>query len=142
MLTQLVTGSELRHAHSQCFCRVLSRIQACLHPPVHREENAFMTSTVGKVVNNTGVRLDFSVGGVSHGANPNIEVPSLDAGATARIFIAHSDGAGVEGNVLAAGPGASFTLSYDNPVVGNNYGNATSGSPAYTGTCDVGSGTD
>jgi hypothetical protein len=104
-----------------------------------------MTSTVGVVANKTGLPLTFSVGGVSHGSNPNIEVPSLDAGATARVFIAMSDGAGVEGNVVAAGPNgskASFTLFYDNPVVGSNSGSATSGNPAYAGACDVGSGVD
>jgi hypothetical protein len=102
-----------------------------------------MTSTVGSVDNQTGVPLTFSVDGVSHGANPTIEISRLDSGAKATVFIAMSDGAGVEGNVLAAGPsgsGASFTLFYDNPVVGSNSGTVKSGSRDYTGTCDVGSG--
>ena len=101
-----------------------------------------MSSTVGYVVNQTGVPLTFSVGAVSHGDNPTIENSPLVSG-EARVFIAMSNGAGVEGNVLAAGPsgsGASFTLFYDNPVVGSNSGSATSGSSRYTGTCDVGSG--
>lgn len=104
-----------------------------------------MTSTVGNVNNQTGVTLTFSVGEVSHGDNPTIEASRLDSGAQARIFLAMSNGAGVEGNVLAAGPsgaGVSFTLFYDNPVVGSNSGSATSGSSRYTGTCAVGSGDD
>jgi hypothetical protein len=104
-----------------------------------------MSSTVGNVNNQTGVTLTFSVGGVSHGANPTIEAPRLDSGAQAPVFIAMSDGAGVEGNVLAAGPGGSgvsFTLFYDNPVVGSNSGSVTSDSGRYTGTCAVGSGDD
>src|SRR4051794_9639306 len=120
-----------------------SRISAGTH--LYHQEEASMTSTVGVVANKTGLPLTFSVGGVSHGDNPNIEVPSLDAGATARVFIAMSDGAGVEGNVLAAGPSgseASFTLVYDNPVVGSNSGSVTSGGGGYTGTCNVGSGDD
>jgi hypothetical protein len=102
-----------------------------------------MTSTVGVINNQTGLTLTFSVGGVSHGANPNIEMSSLPPGTNGRVFVAMSDGAGVEGNVLAAGPsgsGVSFTLFYDNPVVGSNSGNVTSGSSSYTGTCNVGSG--
>jgi hypothetical protein len=105
-----------------------------------------MSSTTGYVDNQTGVPLTFSVGPVSHGDNPIIEISPLASGAKARIFIAHSNGAGVEGNVLAAGPsgsGAGFTLFYDNPVVGTNSGTATSdGSSPYTGHCDVGSGDD
>ena len=101
-----------------------------------------MSSTVGYVVNQTGVPLTFSVGAVSHGDNPTIENSPLVSG-EARVFIAHSNGAGVEGNVLASGPsgsGASFTLFYDNPVVGSNSGSVTSASKDYTGTCGVGSG--
>jgi hypothetical protein len=104
-----------------------------------------MSSTTGNVHNQTGVQLSFSGGEVSHGDNPIIENSPLAPGASAKVFIAMSDGAGVEGNVLAAGPdgsGVSFTLFYDNPVVGSNSGNVTSHNRAYTGTCDVGSGND
>lgn len=104
-----------------------------------------MTSTTGKVANQTGVQLSFSVGEVDHGDNPTIEHSPLASGATAEVFVAMSNGAGVEGNVLAAGPpgsGVSFTLFYDNPVVGSNSGSATSHSGSYTGTCNVGSGND
>ena len=104
-----------------------------------------MSSTTGNVNNQTGVPLTFAVGGVSHGADPTINIPDLAPGYSAAVFIAMSDGAGVEGNVLAAGPsgsGVSFTLFYDNPVVGSNSGSVTSGKPPYTGTCEVGSGDD
>ena len=104
-----------------------------------------MSSTVGVVANKTGIPLTFSVGGVSHGDNPTIENSPLAPDNTAPVFIAMSNGAGVEGNVLAAGPsgsGASFTLVYDNPVVGSNSGSVTSVSGPYKGTCDVGSGND
>ena len=104
-----------------------------------------MSSTTGNVNNQTGIPLTFSVGAVSHGDNPTIEVPSLESGAQATVFIAMSNGAGVEGNVVAAGPsglGVSFTLFYDNPVVGGNSGNVPSVSGPYTGTCEVGSGND
>jgi hypothetical protein len=101
-----------------------------------------MTSTTGRVDNQTGIQLSFSPGEVFHGANPTIENSPLNSGATANVFIAMSDGAGVEGNVVAAGPtgsGVSFTLGYDNPVVGSNSGSVTS-SGGYKGTVDVGSG--
>jgi hypothetical protein len=103
-----------------------------------------MSSTVGYVVNQTGVPLTFSVGAVSHGDNPTIENSPLVSG-EARVFVAHSNGAGVEGNVLASGPsgsGASFTLFYDNPVVGNNSGSVTNVSGPYTGICEAGGGND
>lgn len=109
-----------------------------------KEANA-MSSTTGVVRNNTGVALTFSNGGISHGANPNILVQTLQSGASATVFIANSDGAGVEGNVVAAGPqgsSVSFTLFYDNPVVGSNSGSVTSSNPSYTGSCAVGGGDD
>ena len=99
-----------------------------------------MTSTTGNVDNQTGVPLTFSVGGVSHGADPTIEISRLDSGAKATVFIAMSDGAGVEGNVMGAGTGVTFDLYYDNPVVGQNSGNVTSDNPNYSGIWDVGSG--
>jgi|LakMenEpi03Aug12_release.lakeMendotaPanAssembly.Ray.scaffolds.fasta_scaffold795168_1 hypothetical protein len=104
-----------------------------------------MSSTTGVVQNNTGLALTFSNGGVSHGSNPNLLVQTLQPGASAAVFVANSDGAGVEGNVVAAGPqgsGVSFNLFYDNPVVGHNSGSVTSYNPSYTGSCGVGSGDD
>ena len=100
-----------------------------------------MSSTVGYVVNQTGVPLTFSVGAVSHGDNPTIENSPLVSG-EARVFIAHSNGAGVEGNVMGAAAGVTLDLYYDNPVAGPNSGNVTSDNPNYSGTCDVGSGTN
>jgi hypothetical protein len=102
-----------------------------------------MSSTTGIVDNQTPYPLNISVGGVSHGLNPNIEINPLPPGNRGTVFIAMSDGAGVEGNVVAAGPPESkvtFTLFYDNPVVGSNSGNVTSNNKDYTGTCGVGSG--
>jgi hypothetical protein len=55
-----------------------------------------MTSTTGNVDNQTGVPLTLSVGGVSHGADPTIEISRLDSGTKATVFIAMSDGAGVD----------------------------------------------
>ena len=71
-----------------------------------------MSSTTGKVENNTGLTLTFSSGGVSHGNNPDFYQTSLAAGDTAAIFIAHSDGAGVEGTVNASGrPDPAFRFN-------------------------------
>jgi len=102
-----------------------------------------MSSTTGKVENNTGLTLTFSSGGVSHGNNPDFYQTSLAAGDTAAIFIAHSDGAGVEGTVNASGPagsGVSFQLLYDNPVVGGNSGSVQNATSGYKGSCSVGGG--
>jgi len=101
-----------------------------------------MSSTTGKVINNTGVTLTFSDGSVSHGQNPSLLTTTLDNNNTADVFIAHSDGAGVEGTVHASHggqPSLLFKLIYDNPVVGSNSGsvNAPEG---YQGSASVGSG--
>jgi hypothetical protein len=104
-----------------------------------------MSSTTGVVQNNTGLVLSFSAGGVSHGSTPNINLKTLQPGTSGTVFIANSDGAGVEGNITAAGPqgsGVSFNLFYDNPVVGSNSGSVTSNNPKYTGSCNVGGGDD
>ena len=100
-----------------------------------------MSSTTGHVSNNSGVTLTFTVGTVHHGANPEILKKTLDNGTSGDVFIAHSDGAGVEGTVIAAGDSVSFTLGYDNPVVGNNSCKADA-SGGCTGTCEAGSGSN
>jgi hypothetical protein len=102
--------------------------------------NVTNNSTTGYVVNHTDVKLTFRPGSVSHGNDPTIETQSLDPGNSATVFIALSDGAGVEGNVMGAGAGVTFDLYYDNPVVGPNSGKVTSDNPNYSGICDVGSG--
>ena len=102
--------------------------------------NVTNNSTTGYVINQTDVKLTFRPGSVSHGNDPIIETQSLDPGQSATVFIAMSDGAGVEGNVMGAGTGVTFDLYYDNPVAGPNSGNVTSDNPNYSGICDVGSG--
>ena len=104
--------------------------------------NVTNNSTTGYVINQTDVKLTFRPGSVSHGNDPTIETQSLDPGQSATVFIALSDGAGVEGNVMGAGTGVTFDLYYDNPVVGPNSGNVTSDNPNYSGIWDVGSGTN
>jgi hypothetical protein len=101
-----------------------------------------MSSTTGYVTNNTGVALTFADGSVSHGLNPTILISSLDNGASGNVFIAESDGAGVEGNVNVSGTGNGiFVLFYDNPVVGSNSGSVSS-PIGYEGSVSVGSGTN
>jgi hypothetical protein len=102
--------------------------------------NVTNNSTTGYVKNATDVRLTFRVGSVLHGQDPTIETQSLDPNTSGTVFIALSDGAGVEGNVMGAGAGVTFDLYYDNPVVGPNSANVTSDNPNYSGTYDVGSG--
>ncbi len=43
---------------------------------------------------------------------------------------------------MGAAAGVTLDLYYDNPVAGPNSGNVTSDNPHYSGTCDVGSGTN
>ncbi|WP_186181189.1 hypothetical protein [Burkholderia gladioli] len=96
-----------------------------------------MTSTKGFVVNNTGVSLSFVADNdPDHGAPPTILITSLPPGGEGTVFIANSDGAGVEGWVQASGNGATWQLNYDNPVIGSNSGSVSKN----PGTCDVGSG--
>jgi hypothetical protein len=92
-------------------------------------------SVTGNVVNNTRFAVIAS-------ANPPTEIlhPSIPAESTVpRVFV--TEGAGVEGSVNLAGGGVSFTLTYDNPVVGSNSGSVTAPS-GYKGSCQVGGGTD
>lgn len=99
-------------------------------------------STTGYVTNQTDVQLTFRPGSVSHGQDPIIETHSLDPGNSAMVFLALSDGAGVEGHVMGTGTGVTFDLYYDNPVAGPNSGNATSNNPNYSATWEIGSGTN
>jgi hypothetical protein len=100
-----------------------------------------MSSTTGNVSNNTGMTLTFTAGPVEHGQDPQILMATLGNGQSGNVFIAHSDGAGVEGTVNAAGSGGTFQLNYDNPVVGSNSGSVTPPT-GYKGSADVGSGTN
>jgi hypothetical protein len=77
------------------------------------------------VVNQTKTTLTFTSGSISHGNNPNIVVSTLESGHQATVFIANSDGAGVEGNVSVSGDNIGLELYYDNPVVGSNSGDVT-----------------
>lgn len=97
-------------------------------------------STTGYVTNQTDVQLTFRPGSVSHGQDPIIEKQTLDPGNSAMVFLALSDGAGVEGNVMGTGAGVTFDLYYDNPVVGSNSANVTSDNPHYSATWKAGSG--
>ncbi|MGS1004004.1 hypothetical protein ACVCH0_20540 [Burkholderia glumae] len=98
-----------------------------------------MTSTKGFVVNNTGVPLTFVADNdPDHGEVPTILLNSLDPGGEGTVFIANSDGAGVEGWVQANGNGAVWQLNYDNPVIGSNSGYVSKN----PGTCNVGGGTN
>jgi len=82
-----------------------------------------MTSTTGYVINNTGVTLDFtSDPNPDHGAVPTILKSVLKSGEQGSVFIANSDGAGVEGWVQATGNGSIWKLYYDNPIIGSNSG--------------------
>ena len=98
-----------------------------------------MTSTTGYVTNNTGVTLSFvAQQNPAHGATPIILQNTLAPGAQGAVFIANSDGAGVEGWVQAVGNGSIWQLNYDNPVIGSNSGSVSKN----PGTADVGSGTN
>lgn len=98
-----------------------------------------MSSTTGVVINSTGVTLDFVADNdPDHGEAPKILVSSLAPGGEGTVFIANSDGAGVEGWVQAIGNGAVWQLNYDNPVIGSNSGSVSKN----PGNCDVGSGTN
>lgn len=96
-----------------------------------------MSSTTGYVVNSTGVTLAFiAQTDPPHGDAPTILISSLNPGAQGTIFIANSDGAGVEGWVQAVGNGNTWQLNYDNPVVGSNSGSVSKN----PGDCSVGHG--
>ena len=100
-----------------------------------------MSSVTGNVVNNTDFTVFAKPNEPSHGLPPDILVPAIPAKSTkAGVFVANSDGAGVEGSVSLTG-GVTFALIYDNPVVGSNSGSVTAPS-GYTGNCQVGGGTN
>jgi hypothetical protein len=100
-----------------------------------------MSSVTATVINNTNLTLVVTSGSASHGNTPSVLSPTLPPNSTTNnVFVAHSDGAGVEGNVNVAGGGVSFSLNYDNLVIGSNSGSVSSGS--YNGSCQAGGGTD
>jgi hypothetical protein len=104
-----------------------------------------MSSVTGILNNQTGMSLTITgQQNPPHGEPPTILASTARNGGLTDIFIANSDGAGVEGNVYATDPSnpeISFTLFYDNPVIGGNNGSVTS-PPGFSGTCDAGSGTN
>ena len=101
-----------------------------------------MSSVTGNVVNNTNFTVTAIANQPSHGQPPTILQPTIPAESTQpSVFVANSAGAGVEGSVTLTGGGKSFTLIYDNPVVGSNSGSVTAPS-GYTGSCQVGGGTN
>jgi hypothetical protein len=103
-----------------------------------------MSSVTATVVNNTGFAVTAIVTeSPSHGLKPNILNPTIPArGTQSSVFVANSDGAGVEGSVsLTRDGGAPFKLIYDNPVVGDNSGSVTAPSD-YKGSCQAGGGTN
>jgi hypothetical protein len=101
-----------------------------------------MSSVTANVVNNTDLTVIASANPPSHGLPPNILNPTVEHGSTKdSVFVANSDGAGVEGSVSLTGNGVKFTLNYDNPVVGSNSGTVTASS-GYTGSCQAGGGTN
>lgn len=101
-----------------------------------------MSSVTGNVVNNTNFDVIAKANSPSHGLTPEIVHPTVRAHSTMpNVFVANSDGAGVEGSVSLTGSDRSFTLIYDNPVVGGNSGSVTAPS-GYSGNCQVGGGTN
>jgi hypothetical protein len=101
-----------------------------------------MSSVTANVVNNTDFNVIAGANPPSHGQTPNILNPTVQDRSTKQsVFVANSDGAGVEGSVSLTGDGMTFTLIYDNPVVGSNSGSVTAPS-GYTGSCQVGGGTN
>lgn len=101
-----------------------------------------MSSVTANVVNNTSFAVTASPNEPSHGLKPTTPNPTVPARSTQSIvFVANSDGAGVEGSVSLSGDGRSFTLNYDNPVVGGNSGSVDAPS-GYTGNCQAGGGTN
>jgi hypothetical protein len=101
-----------------------------------------MSSVTANVVNKTDFTVIASANPPSHGLPPDILNPTIKGGSTQdSVFVANSDGAGVEGSVSLTGNGITFTLNYDNPVVGSNSGSV--GAPrGYTGSCQAGGGTN
>jgi hypothetical protein len=101
-----------------------------------------MTSVTANVTNNTSVSFTASANAPSHGLTPTISNSTIPAGSTvSNVFVANSDGAGVEGSVELSGGGVTFILFYDNPVVGSNSGSVNPPS-GYGGSCAVGGGTN
>jgi hypothetical protein len=102
-----------------------------------------MSSVTANVVNNTDLTVIASGNPPSHGLKPDILNPTVPAESTKEsVFVANSDGAGVEGSVSLTSGGVTFTLIYDNPVVGSNSGSVTASSGRYSGICQAGSGTN
>ena len=104
-------------------------------------QSASANSTTGHLENDNNFPVVIAAGKASHGETPKILNSTVDAGSSEDIFIANSDGAGVEGYVTAAGNGVTWTLKYDNPVVGSNSCGVTSPTN-YKGSCNEGSGTN
>ena len=101
-----------------------------------------MSSLTANVVNKTDLTVIASANPPSHGLPPNILNPTVEHGSTKdSVFVANSDGAGVEGSVSLTGNGVKFTLNYDNPVVGTNSGSVT-WPDGYSGSCQAGGGTN
>lgn len=100
-----------------------------------------MSSVTGTLVNNTSLSVTITAGSASHGETPTILAATVEGGATKVIFVANSDGAGVEGTVNAKNGATAWTLHYDNPVVGSNSGSVDSPT-GYNGSCQAGGGTD
>ena len=100
-----------------------------------------MSSVTGTLNNNTSFTVYVSAGTVSHGETPKILQPEVASGDTQDIFLAQSDGAGVDGHVLLNGNGVTWDLHYDNPVAGSNHGSVSS-PDGYGGSLEAGSGTN
>lgn len=103
-----------------------------------------MSSVTANVVNNTDFTVIAKANPPSHGNTPTILHQTVPAGGTQpSVFVANSDGAGVEGSVSLTrdGGGPPFTLNYDNPVVGSNSGSVTPPSD-FKGSCQAGGGTN
>jgi hypothetical protein len=103
--------------------------------------NVVNNSVTANVVNNTDLTFIASANPPSHGLTPTILNPTVKPGTTPNVFVANSDGAGVEGSVSLKGGGVEFQLIYDNPVAGPNTGSVTAPS-GYTGRWQYGSGTN
>ena len=100
-----------------------------------------MSDVTGTLTNGNSFAVIVKAGSVSHGDKPIILQERVAAGATVKIFVANSDGAGVEGAVDVSGNGVEWELKYDNPVAGSN-SCSVDDPKGYTGSCDAGGGTD
>ena len=99
-----------------------------------------MSSVTGNIDNKTDLYLTIIAGAVQHGDAPEILKANVPAHTMqADVFVANSSGAGVEGDIIAKGADFTWTLHYDNPVVGDN--SCGISPPTPTG-CQAGSGTN